>query len=338
MSGINKYKLSIIIPTYNGGEWIEDTIRSVLCQLSPFRDEVEFIVRDNCSTDNTQSLVEQLNKEYDNLIDYNRRDSTILADINYREAVNLSHGEYFVLIGDDDLLFPNYILTLLGLIKSNPEISLFYCNRIATSRVYEGALLKHTDPSPVFCKLFDNTEDFIHDYPSGPDFMSVNVIKRECYESGLHYTKEKYYGVEWYSIILRGLKDQKCMSLFSPMILQRVPKKRVWDDRALLFVIVGVDNLFSDISEFYPTAHQSWERYSKENIDRFRFIFSGILLNRDLYKEKWEELSVKLNKSEYVLAFLLLHFPFLSPILKCVFYFPYKIIRFIRKVVISKIK
>ena len=328
---MEKVLLSIIIPTYNGAGWIEDTLRSVLCQLPPFSEEVEFIVRDNCSTDSTRSIVERLNREFGNLILYDRRDSTILADMNYREAVCLSHGDFFVLLGDDDLLFPHFIANILEQIKSHREISYFYCNRITTSRDYKGATLKHIDPSPNFYKVFDNPEQFIHDYPSGPDFMSVNVIKRECFEKGLYFTKEKYYGVEWYSIILCGLKGQKCMSFFYPMILQRVPRKRVWDDRGLLFVIVGVDNLFSDISEFYPTAHQSWYNYSKTNVDRIGFIFKGILLNRTLYKEKWEELKVKLNTSERILAYTLLHFPFSAPVLKYIIYYPNKVTRFVRK-------
>lgn len=319
---MNKIKLSIIIPTYNGGEWIEDTIRSVLYQLPPYRDDVEFIVRDNCSTDSTESIVERLNQEYKDLIIYEKRRSNIIADINYREAVQLSHGDYFVLLGDDDLLFPNFIWNTLELIRTNEDISYFYYNRITTSRQYHGAKLKHIDPSPSFYKVYNNAEAFIRDYPSGPDFMSVNVIKRKCFDRGINYVKEKYYGVEWYSIILYGIKGQKCMSLFSPMILQRVPRKRVWDDRQLLFVVVGVDNLFSDISQFYPSAHQSWLSYSDANVDKIQCIFNSIPLNRPLYREKWGELAPKLNAFQKCVAYILLKLPFLSPILKLFVKYP----------------
>lgn len=331
-----KYKLSIIIPTYNGAGWIEDTMESVLCQLDEYKDEVEFIVRNNGSSDNTDFIVEKLNNKYHGLIKYDRRDTTILADINYRESVNMSNGVFVLMIGDDDLLFPNFIFYILKLIDENPEVSLFYFNRISTSRDYKGAMLKHLNPNPEFFKKYDSPEEFIKDYSLGPDFMSVNVFKRECFDKGLPFAKEKYYGVEWYSIILAGLRGEKCMSLFSPMILQRVPRQRTWDDQALLFVVIGVHNMFSDITEFYPSALQSWQKNSKDDVDRIRFIFNGAILNKNLYLKKWDELREKLNTGEQFLAYALLHFRFLIPILKVLILYPYRVQRFFMRVVKSR--
>ena len=127
---------------------------------------------------------------------------------------------------------------------------------------------------------------------------------------------------------MRGCKS---MSLFSPMILQRVPRKRVWDDRQLLFVVVGVDNLFSDISQFYPSAHQSWLSYSDANVDKIQYIFNSIPLNRTLYREKWGELAPKLNAFQKCVAYILLKLPFLSPILKLFVKYPNFCLKVFRK-------
>ena len=61
-SGSN-YRISIIIPTFNGGQWIESGVRSIAEQLKdiPY---VEFLVRDNASTDNTYEIIQTLQFSY----------------------------------------------------------------------------------------------------------------------------------------------------------------------------------------------------------------------------------------------------------------------------------
>ena len=102
-------KLSIIVPVYNGETTIEDTVRSIVSQVKLYKDKVEFIVRDNASTDGTSSIINKIMYEYPDCIIYNRRETTALADINYKESILLSTGEFFVTIGDDDLIMPGYI-------------------------------------------------------------------------------------------------------------------------------------------------------------------------------------------------------------------------------------
>ena len=72
-SGSN-YRISIIIPTFNGGQWIESGVRSIAEQLKdiPY---VEFLVRDNASTDNTYEIIQTLQLEYPSVIKYDRRET-----------------------------------------------------------------------------------------------------------------------------------------------------------------------------------------------------------------------------------------------------------------------
>ena len=304
------YKLSIIIPTYNGGCWIEDTIKSVIVQLKDYADSVELFIRDNASSDNTKAIIERINNENDGIVHYDRRKSNADAYTNFREAVLLTSSEYVLLMGDDDLLFPNYIKYTLDILGRYPNIGLLYFNRICTTREYEGAKLKYLSPCPSFERIYDDAEGFIKDHPSGPDFMSVNVVRRECLLKGLPQSKKEYYGVEWYYSILYGLQGFKCISLFAPMILQRVPAKRYWDGSALLYVIVGMDNVFSDLSAIYPNIHNIWNDYSKSTISRIQLFLRCIPLDRALYKNKYNELKPKLTKGENILAKLLIKYPF----------------------------
>lgn len=296
------YKLSIIVPTYNGGGWIEDTLESVLSQLVYYREDVELIVRDNCSTDNTPFIIEKLNSKYNNIINYDRRSETCIADINFREAVSLSNGEYMVILGDDDLLYPCFLNYILALIKNNPDVGLFFFNRIGTSREYIGASLCDNNLNANFSKYYTNPDEFAADYSIQASFTSVDVIRRDCFDKGLPFAKSNYYGVEWYSVMLYGLQNMPCMVLYSPMILQRAPSVRYWSDRILLFVGVGVDNMFTDLKKLYPKTYKDWLRRKKNEIPITKYIISCIPLNRKLYQDKWDEIKGKLDPSQKLLA------------------------------------
>lgn len=306
----DKVVLSVVIPTYNGAKWIEDTLESVLVQMNRYKESVEVLVRDNASTDNTEQVVEQINQKYDNIIIYNKRNTNVIADVNFREAVTIASGEYVLMLGDDDLLMPGYIEQTLDCIEKYANVGLIYHNRISTTRDYQGASApKHKNPNKTFKHFYENVEDFIKDYPSGPDFMSVNVVRRDCIIKGFSFAKEEYYGVEWYASMLKGLEGYTCISLFNPLILQRAPLKRTWDDKALLYVIVGMNNMFRDLSVIYPTIYEVWLSYQNANISKLWYLTKCIPLNKELYKEKYNELSKYLSKYEKFVAKSLIIFP-----------------------------
>ena len=57
-------KISIIITAYNVGEFIERAIKSVLSQTYK---NIEVVIVEDCSTDNTKDIIEQLAKEDDRI-------------------------------------------------------------------------------------------------------------------------------------------------------------------------------------------------------------------------------------------------------------------------------
>ena len=64
MTGENEYSLSVIIPNYNKEKYIEKCITSILNQsVLPY----EIIIVDDCSTDNSRSVIEELRKRSDRI-------------------------------------------------------------------------------------------------------------------------------------------------------------------------------------------------------------------------------------------------------------------------------
>lgn len=313
-------KLSIIVPVYNGETTIEDTVRSIVSQVEHFKEKVEFIVRDNASTDNTPSIVKKIMDEYPDCISYNRREEIALADINYKESILLSSGEFFVTIGDDDLIMPGYIEHILQKLEDNPDLGLIYVNRITVTRDYQRGFVRGKSYNANLEKLYQNPRDFVCDHILGPDFMSVNIVRKVCYEEGLNYFDLTYHGYVWLSIILFGIQNYKCLYIQSPLILQRVPQVRVWDDRTTLFVLYGMTKMYTDMDRIYPGVRSKWESLRKRSAYTK---LACIPLNRQLYKNIRSEIRPYLLMDERFVYDMLLYVPILK--------YPFKLIILINK-------
>lgn len=116
-------KLSICIPTYNRAQFIEATLESILSQVQP---EVEIVIMDGASTDNTESVVQEFQERFDN-IRYYRGQKNMGVDADLAKAISLAQGEYCWLMSSDDLLTSKAVNVVLSEIESGCGI--YLCNR-----------------------------------------------------------------------------------------------------------------------------------------------------------------------------------------------------------------
>jgi abequosyltransferase len=93
-------RLSICIPTYNRGEYIGDTLESIAAQVTP---DVEVVVSDNASSDDTRAAVEAFRARLPRLV-YWRNDENEGFSRNFMRAVDLASGDYCWLLGSDDVV------------------------------------------------------------------------------------------------------------------------------------------------------------------------------------------------------------------------------------------
>lgn len=97
-----KPKLSFCIPTRNRARFIAECLDSILCQATS---EIEIVVVDGASTDNTSEVVSKYAAAFPRLV-YYRRDECVGVDRDVLKAVELAGGEYCWLMSDDDCLEP----------------------------------------------------------------------------------------------------------------------------------------------------------------------------------------------------------------------------------------
>lgn len=299
-------KLSVIIPTYNGGLWIKDTIMSVLYQIGPFKDKVEFIIRNNASTDDTKEVICECDKLYPGIIRYIETPETIVSYNNYIAGVKDAAGEFVQVLGDDDLFMPNYFQSILPLLEDK-ELDYIYLNRLITSREYDTDVVLHgKKTNKLFYKTYSDGGDLLNDYLEGPSLLSVNIIRRDVILDKLNSAKPFYDGYVFYSITVNSILDKKCMAFFPPMILQRIPRKRTWSDKMLLYVS-DICDIFQDLDKRYPGINNKWKAKQKKE-DALFYHLGCIYQNPQLYKNKKEQYYKFLTPFEKFHAIMLLHF------------------------------
>ncbi|MDR2219560.1 MAG: glycosyltransferase [Methylobacillus sp.] len=111
-------RLSICIATYNRGDFIVETLDSIVPQLTP---NVELIVVDGASPDNTQQVMIDYAACHPQ-IRYYRESENSGVDKDYDKAVGYAQGEYCWLMTDDDLLHPHAIQRVLEVLMTSPDL------------------------------------------------------------------------------------------------------------------------------------------------------------------------------------------------------------------------
>ncbi|WP_111672189.1 glycosyltransferase [Algoriphagus litoralis] len=116
--------VSIILLTYNQELFINECINSILSQK--FNRSFEIIICDDCSFDNTFSIIEKLTLNIDNILLIRNEQNLGLAK-NYQNAIELANGRYIVYLEGDDYWTDSLkIQKQFDALEVNPNFSLAF--------------------------------------------------------------------------------------------------------------------------------------------------------------------------------------------------------------------
>lgn len=106
--------VSVIVPAYNAQAYIDTAVRSVLAQTMP---ELEVLVLDDCSTDDTAARIRQLAQTDPRVRPvFNEENMGVAKTRN--KGLDMAAGEYVALLDADDFWYPDKLEKQLAVIQS----------------------------------------------------------------------------------------------------------------------------------------------------------------------------------------------------------------------------
>lgn len=115
--------ISVLICTYNGQQYLEQTINSVLVQTYP---NFEIVIVDDGSSDGTPELIAKLAERHSCIRPFYRSNHGLPASRNF--SFEQANGEWIAIIDQDDLCYPHRLERQLATAQDNPSAKLIFCD------------------------------------------------------------------------------------------------------------------------------------------------------------------------------------------------------------------
>jgi len=211
-------KVSLIVPSFNRGALIGQTLDSALAQSVPFH---EIIVVDDGSTDNTAAVL----ASYDRSIKViTRSRGGVQAARN--AGVAQATGDYIALCDSDDLMEPGFLACAVDWFVAHPDHNAFYSNFVTFNNTGIQPDKFSTAPVDFFDgAMFDG--DYIHDVPGlygrtiayQPLFISGCIVSRPLFDQiGGFNTQFNNIGGEDWEFTLRVIGAGRVVLTRQPLI------------------------------------------------------------------------------------------------------------------------
>ena len=173
--------VSIIVTTYNSGNFVIETLESAKAQSWK---NIELIVSDDCSADNTVNLCKhwiEANKKRFIRTEIITVPQNTGVSANCNRCIVASNAEWIKLIAGDDILLPNCIEDNLQFIHANPQASIVFSKVLLYKNDFkeENFLASYPDPYPM------NIMD--------PNFTAADQFKRLLLSDRINFTPSYFF-------------------------------------------------------------------------------------------------------------------------------------------------
>lgn len=314
---INDPLVSILIPTYNREKFIEETLISALNQTY---ENIEIIVVDNCSNDQTANIVNSYTINNPKLKLY-INDSNIGPINNWKKCLELSNGEFVKIVFSDDKIALDSIEKLISPLLEDQKIGFSFSSVQMIDE--NGKLLENVYnlkkmgkiPSEVFlygslssalslpvspgCALF-RREDV--DKALGRDWDKINI---NCFNKGFgpdlfiflmacveneyfHYIKEplSYFRTHSDSLTISSQKNELSLSRrcyrysYSLLLKEKIPFQLKRRIKTMLLMLTLFSRNYYKISKLNQYKNMVSPEKPLKNLDFLNLVIWSYLFRR----------------------------------------------------------
>lgn len=178
-------EVSVIVPNYNHARFLEQRLNSILSQT--YRD-FELIILDDCSTDDSKSIIEAYRSDpHVKQIVFNPR-NTGSAFAQWKKGIGLATSNYIWIAESDDFVSPDFLESAMEHLKNGAD--LFYCRSVVATETGD----VKTDLSAWYN---DITRDLDTDYSkTGSEELTQHLFYKNTIVNASSVVFRKFPGME----------------------------------------------------------------------------------------------------------------------------------------------
>lgn len=179
----NGILVSVIMSVYNSEKYVEESVRSIMKQSYS---NLEVLIADDCSTDNSYEILLKLANE-DSRIKLIKNSSNLKLAKTLNKLISLCKGKYIARMDSDDISHPDRIKEQLKFLENNLDIDFCGTNAII---INENGKERGTTKIPTGatdCKnYFRYGNVFIH--PSV--MLRADILQKNLYSENFKYAQD----------------------------------------------------------------------------------------------------------------------------------------------------
>lgn len=279
--------LSIIIPTYNRASILVNSLNLLADQIYKVDlHNIELVISDNCSSDNTELLVSEYIKKNKLLsITYNVNKSNLGFDANCLVGASIARGKFIWFLSDDDELKPDAISTLLQRLINNSTIVFAFLNYTVLTPGWAEApkLILNKD------KLV-NANSLIIETEVAFSCITACVFNREIFSS---IDSKKYDGTFWVHLyVIRDIAVKgNSLIISQPIFIFKRP--------TLLDSRKSANKNKITQREFFIDAHIKFIEFATTFSDQYLQSTKNYVFNQSWKENRMQILAYKLTIPNY---------------------------------------
>lgn len=259
-------KVTVVTPSYNQGAYLDEAIQSIISQRRN-NYKLQYVIKDNCSSDNTPSILHSYSFLNDITIRVERDSGQSDA---LSQAFDETSGDILCWLNSDDVLLPGALEATVKLFDQNPDIDVVYGDALFIDK--EGYIV-----GPYPSTEFDSELLFCTCFLSQPSVF----FRRSLYEKSGGLDKDLFYCLD-YSLWIRFIKSGgKFYHLKRFLSATRIYSETKTASGGLKFVDEIHQMLFKELGHI-PKCWKLYKMYSKSsgfksNTKSLKFIEASLL-------------------------------------------------------------
>ena len=198
-------QVTVCLPTYNGGLFLEDCLASLAQQSGV---AVEVVLRDDCSSDQTLQIAKATALKFPQLNWNIQRNSQRLGMVqNWNACLKAATGEFVKVMGQDDLLLPGCLSKQVQALRDHPSAAL----TVSAAQLYSAKGAKLFSKRRHWSEGFHSGQEIIHDCarraynPLGEPVTGLARREKMLSQGGYDESLRYWVDVEmWFQLIEDG--------------------------------------------------------------------------------------------------------------------------------------